>query len=92
MNYDLSPRAEQFLTDVVAQGQFPTKTAALEAAVEALREKSDEIPYVPGEHMEAVERGIEEANAGKLIPMTPEYWQRLRQIAGDASAGDHATC
>jgi Arc/MetJ-type ribon-helix-helix transcriptional regulator len=91
MNHDLSPQSEQYLDQMVSGGVYPSKEAALEAAIEALREKNEEIPFVPDEHMEAVERGIEEANAGRLIPMTPEYWERLRQVARDAAAGKSAT-
>jgi hypothetical protein len=53
---ELSPQAEQYLAGVVAGGLFPSKEAALEAAAAALREKTDEIPFVPDEHMEQVER------------------------------------
>lgn len=91
MQHELSPRSEQYLEQVVSGGLFSSKEAALEAAIEALREKTEEIPFVPDEHMEAVERGIEEANAGRLIPMTPEYWERLRQVVRDAAAGKSAT-
>jgi len=91
MDKELSPQTEQYLASVVALGLFPSKEAALEAAVAALREKTDEIPFVPDEHMEQVEKAIEQANAGRLTPMTPEYWERLRQVARDAAAGTSAT-
>lgn len=70
---------------------FPSKEAALEAAVEALREKTAPIPMVPEEHMEAVELAIESANAGRLTPMTPEYWERLRQVVRDTATGTMPT-
>lgn len=87
MDRHLSPQTEQFLANMVANGVFPSKEAALEAAVEALREKAATIPFVPDEHMDAVERSIESANAGRLTPMTPEYWERLRQTVRNTAAG-----
>jgi hypothetical protein len=39
MDKALSPQSEQYLASVVAGGLFPSKEAALEAAVAALREK-----------------------------------------------------
>lgn len=86
MDRQLSPEAEQFLTRAVATGMFPSKEAALEAAIAALRERTEEIPDVPDEHMEAVERAIESANAGRVMRMTPEFWERLRTVVRDTAA------
>ncbi|MBI2824213.1 MAG: hypothetical protein HYX69_05965 [Planctomycetia bacterium] len=91
MDKELSPQTEQYLASVVAGGLFPSKEAALEAAVAALREKTADIPFVPDVHMEQVEKAIESANAGQLTPMTPEYWERLRQVVRDTAAGNSAT-
>lgn len=87
MNHGLSPQSEQFLNKVVAGGLYPSKEAALEAAVAALREKSEETPFVPDEDMAAVERAIESSRAGKSTPMTPADWEELRQLARDTATG-----
>jgi len=84
---DLSQQTEQYLADVVAGGLFPSKEAALEAAVAAQREKTEQIPFVPDEHMARVEQAIESANAGLTNPTTPEYWDRLRENVRDIAAG-----
>ena len=86
MNHDLSPQYEQYLDKMVAGGLYPSKEAALEAAIEALREKNEDITYVPDEHMEAVEQAIESANAGKSTPMIAADWAELRQRAIDVAA------
>jgi Arc/MetJ-type ribon-helix-helix transcriptional regulator len=86
MDIALSPQTEQFLASVVADGLFASKEAALEAAVAALREKTEPIPFVPDEHMARVEASIEEANAGRTKPMTPEFWEGLRQRILDIAA------
>jgi hypothetical protein len=86
MARELSPQIEQYLASVVAGGLFPSEEAALEAAIAALREKTEPIPYVADEHMELVEQGIASARAGRIKPMTPEYWDSLRQIVRDAGA------
>jgi hypothetical protein len=86
MAIELSPQNEQYLASVVAGGLFPTTEAALEAAIAALREKTEPIPHVPDEHMELVEQGMASVRAGRTKPMTPEYWDGLRQIVRDAGA------
>jgi hypothetical protein len=87
MEHGLSPQNEQYLRQVVAGGIYPSKEAALDAAVAALRERNDEIPFIPDEHMEAVEEGLAEADAGLCRPMTEDDWARLHQLARDVAAG-----
>jgi len=81
MAIELSPQTEQYLASVVAGGLFPSKEAALEAAVEALRATTDQIPLVPAEHMGLVEQGIASARAGRSRELTDADWDRLRQRA-----------
>lgn len=90
MNHELSPQYEQYLDNMVAGGLYPSKEAALEAAIEALREKTQEITFVSDEHMAGVERGIESANAGRLKLVTPEFWEGLRQVVRDSAAENDA--
>ncbi len=66
MPESLHPYSEQYLQDLVDRGVFPTRAAALEAAVESLRVERQEIPLVPPEHMAAVEEGIRDAEAGQV--------------------------
>lgn len=86
MQHELSAQSEQYLDKVVSGGLYPSKEAALEAAVEALREKTQEMPCVPDEHLERVEKAIDSANAGKATPMTAADWAELRQRAVDVAA------
>ena len=71
----------------MAGGLYPSKEAALDAAVAALREKTDAIEFVCGEHMAAVEEGIAEADAGLCQPMTKDDWSELKRLAHDVAAG-----
>jgi hypothetical protein len=87
MGKELSQQTEQYLASMVAGGMFPSKEAALEAAVAALREKTEAVPFVPDEHMARVEQAIESADAGLTNPMTSEYWEGLRQNVRDIAAG-----
>jgi Arc/MetJ-type ribon-helix-helix transcriptional regulator len=86
MNIELSPQSEQYLASVVAGGIYPSKQAALEAAVAALRERDRPIQMIPEEHMALVEAAIESSLAGKSSPMTPADWEMLRQLARDTAA------
>jgi hypothetical protein len=92
MARELSPQIEQYLASVVAGGLFPSQEAALEAAIAALREKTELIPFVPDEHMERLEQAIESANAGHCREMTDADWANLRQIARDAASGNPRSC
>jgi hypothetical protein len=75
---------------MVSAGFYPSKEAALEAAIEALRERSELIPFVPDEHMEQVEKAIESANAGRLTLVTPEFWEGLRQMVREIASKNPA--
>ena len=88
---ELSPQIEQYLASVVAGGLFPSREEALEAAIIALREKIEPIPFVPDEHMELVEQGIASARAGLCREMTDADWDNLRQLARDVAAGNPPT-
>lgn len=87
MGINLSPQSEAYIQQVVATGQYPSPEAAIDAAVAALREQNENILYVPDEHMEAVEQGLAEADAGLSRPMTEADWARLHQLARDVAAG-----
>ncbi|MBX9791156.1 MAG: hypothetical protein K2Y37_19730 [Pirellulales bacterium] len=79
MNIELSPQSEQYLASVVADGIYPSREAALEAAVAALRARDRAIPMVPAEHMALVEEAIESSLAGKSSIMTDADWDNLRR-------------
>jgi hypothetical protein len=83
---DLSPQAEQYLSKLVEGGFYPSTEAAIDAAVDALREKHAEIPLVPDEHMDAVEHAIVAGNSGQSTPMTQDDWTKLRFRAHEVSA------
>lgn len=86
MEIHFSPQTEQFLAHAVSSGMFPSKEAAIDAAVEALREKTEPIPMVPDEHMASVEEALESYNAGEFSPMTETDWAELRQRVHDIAA------
>jgi hypothetical protein len=86
MEHELSPQNQLYLDQIIAGGLFPSREAALDAAIAALREKTEAIPFAPAEHMEAIERGIDQADAGLSRLMTEEDWARLRQRARDGAA------
>lgn len=85
MARELSPQIEQFLASVVAGGLFSSEDAALEAAIAALREKTESIPFAPDEHMEQLDGAIESANAGRSRELTEADWESLRQLARDTA-------
>jgi hypothetical protein len=87
MNNELSPENEQFLANVVAGGLFPSKEAALDAAIEALREKTEQAATIPAEHVELIEQGIASLRAGRCRALTDADRENLRQLARDTASG-----
>ena len=85
MEHDISPQSEQYLQQIVESGLYSSKEAAIDAAVAALREKNGAIPFVPGEHQEAVDEGLAESKAGLSRPMHEEDWARLRTLASQVA-------
>lgn len=88
MSYELSPRIEQYLAEIVAGGLYSSKEAALEAAIVALREKSQEIPFGRDEHMDGIESAYE--CRAVLVPDHEEggYTVFVRNLRGVHSHGD----
>jgi hypothetical protein len=80
MASELSPENEQFLAQAIAVGLYPSKEAALDAAVGALREKAGDIPLVRADHMQAVEQGLASANAGRVKDWTAADVERIKRI------------
>ena len=80
MAHDLSPQSETYLHQMVTGGLYPSTDAALEAAVEALREKNSTSSFVPDEHMAAVEEALAELEAGVEEEMAASDWDGLRQV------------
>jgi len=89
MSSDLSPQNEHFIENAVASGLFPSRQAALDAAVETLRTNCDAPQPIPAEHLPLVEEGLEALNEGRGVPWDPEnVKQRLRQRLGSQSRAD----
>jgi hypothetical protein len=87
----LSPQSEQYLAQVVASGMFPSKEAAIDAALVALREKNqnEEVPLIPEEHMALVEEALDAVEAGDVRPITQNDWKRWRELIQKVAAEKH---
>ncbi len=86
MERELSSQNEHYLAELVASGVFPSREAALNAAVEALKLQGSDIPYVPDEHLEAVEAAIKSIRRDGTFPVDDEHWRRLDRLV-DAISG-----
>jgi Arc/MetJ-type ribon-helix-helix transcriptional regulator len=86
MSFGLSPQNERYLDEQVELGRFPSKEAALDAAVEALR-SGDGIPEVPAEHAAALEEAFADLEKNGSQVMTDADWDDLRQFARDVAEG-----
>ena len=80
-----SPQNEQFLAQAIAEGLYPSKEAALDAAVSALREKSGHVPLIAPEHEALVYAAWESSQAGRSSAMNDADWNALRETAQAAA-------
>jgi Arc/MetJ-type ribon-helix-helix transcriptional regulator len=85
MASELSPQNEKFIAQALAAGAFPSKQAALDAAVTAMRENFETAPWVPAEHMALVEAAIASSHAGESREMIAADWEKLRERVRDAA-------
>lgn len=67
MSGELAPQTEAFIQDALTAGTFPSREKLLEAAVESLREQQ-KIPLIPAQHLAALEEGLEDESAGRVVP------------------------
>ena len=65
----------------MAGGLFPSKEAALEAAVVAFRTQFERAPPVPAEHLELVEHGLASIEAGRRPELADADLEAFRQRA-----------
>lgn len=72
MAEDLSPENEQFLQEIVTKGIFPSRGAALDAAIALLRKRQRLIADV--------QAGIDQADRGEVIS-AEEVFARLEARA-----------
>jgi Arc/MetJ-type ribon-helix-helix transcriptional regulator len=73
MSTDLSPQNEQFIEDAGARGSYPSRAAALNAAVESLK-------YRQAELIEEINAGIDEAGQGQIDSLDIEDIKRLGRM------------
>lgn len=74
MSTELSPHVEHLIGQAVAGGLYPTREALLEAAAERLLE--DNPKPVPDEHLAAVEKGLDQLDAGLGKEWDPDDFMR----------------
>lgn len=70
MSHELSPEAEAYLCQLVAAQVFPDRAAALEEAVRALRQRQG--------LRSALDRGLEQLEAGNSVAYGPDEFERFR--------------
>ena len=87
MKIELTPRAEQIVNDLVAQGRFASPQEALEAGLLALLQLDAETEAFFADRDDSwwadlrakVQEGIEAVEAGRSEPLSPELIDRIKQ-------------
>jgi antitoxin ParD1/3/4 len=74
MSTDLSPSNEQFIENALASGAFGSRDELLDAAVELLRERREEIRRM-------IQAGVEELDRGEGIPAEQVFAELEKKAA-----------
>ncbi|MBL8827277.1 MAG: hypothetical protein JNM18_09845 [Planctomycetaceae bacterium] len=77
MSQGLSPQNEQFITDAIARGLFPTREAVLDQALDHLRRQRAAHEELERE----LQKGLDELDAGLGIEMTDDDLGRFIENA-----------
>ncbi len=79
MSQELSPQNEQFITDAIARGLFPTREAVLDQALDNLRRQREAREELERE----LQKGLDELDAGLGVEMTDDDLAQFIQNAID---------
>ncbi len=74
MNVALPPELEEIINRKVASGLYPTATDVIRAALDLLRRRDDQRQ----ELLKEIAVGIEQANEGKVEPLTEELIEQIK--------------
>jgi Arc/MetJ-type ribon-helix-helix transcriptional regulator len=77
MSQGLSPQNEQFISDAIASGQFATREAVLDQALDNLRRQRQAQEKLNRE----LQKGVDELDAGLGVEMTENDFDRLADEA-----------
>ncbi|MBL8827279.1 MAG: hypothetical protein JNM18_09855 [Planctomycetaceae bacterium] len=73
MSQGLSPQNEQFITDAVARGLFPTREAVLDQALDHLRHQRAAHEELERE----LQKGLDDIAAGRVVEMDDEEIEQM---------------
>ncbi len=76
MNVTLKPELERYIANKVASGSYPTATDVVQAGLELLRETEDRQRKLE-ELRQAVQIGLDQAERGEGVRMTPDRAQAI---------------
>jgi Arc/MetJ-type ribon-helix-helix transcriptional regulator len=99
MQIELSPRAEQMVNDLVAQGRFASAQEAIEAGVLALLQLDAEAEAFFADRDEAwwadlrakIREADEDIAAGRYHPLNQEFFDQLRARVRETTAARKAS-
>ncbi len=74
MNVSLTPELEKFIQEKVESQMYQTASEVVRAALRTMKEREE---YLDWERRE-VQKGIDAADRGKLIPVTPRLLEDIK--------------
>jgi antitoxin ParD1/3/4 len=81
----LGPQDEAFIDDAVKSGRYASRDEVVREGLRVLREREDRLAAIRA----AVQRGIEDADAGRMIPLE-EAFDRVDAMLDEMEAAKRA--
>jgi antitoxin ParD1/3/4 len=78
MNVSLTPELEQYVATKVSSGMYQTASEVIREALRLLRERDDLQQQKLDELRREIAVGLEQANQGKVVPLTEETVEQIK--------------
>lgn len=81
MVIQLSPRLEEKIAELIASGHFSDADEVVGEAIDLLQYREEHLQWLRDE----VQKGLEQADRGELVPYSPDFMRRLQREANERS-------
>jgi antitoxin ParD1/3/4 len=84
IRFELGPQLESFISSLVASGRFPSPEAVMREALRLFQEREARFSELDA----AIQRGLADADAGRLTPASEVFDELEAKYAALATAAD----
>ncbi len=87
MNVSLTPHLEAFIQETVTAGHYQSASEVVRTALRLLEEREQQKAATLDWLAQVIQKGLD---SGPSEPVTPAYWQGLRDKLASSTAADNA--